>query len=116
MPGSIYISSDDDKSPDDDSGSEKEESNGECYDKETVSNQWMDVDNVHLKEEDKHILMSKDMWLNDNIINAAQKLLKCQFSYIGGFQDTILQSKLQFSIEDGEFIQIVNKNNNHWMV
>ena len=115
MPESIYISSDNDNSSDDDSGSQKEqESNGDG--KETVSNQWMDVDNVHLKQEDKQILISKDMWLNDNIINAAQKLLKCKFNYIGGFQDTILQSKLQFSIDDGEFIQILNKNNNHWIL
>lgn len=113
MPESIYIS--DDNCSEDDSGSEKEECR-ECHDRTTASNKWMDVDNVHLKQEDKEILMSKDMWLNDNIINAAQKLLKCQFNYIGGFQDTILQSKLQFSVESGEFIQILNKNNNHWIL
>lgn len=56
------------------------------------------------------------MWLNDNIINAAQKLLKSQFSHIGGFQDTLLQVHLQFLIEGGEFIQIINKNNNHWIL
>ena len=116
MPEPTHISSDDENSSDDDSGSEKEESNGECYDKKTVSNQWMDVGKVHLKQEVKQIPMPKDMWLNDNIINAAQKLLKCQFNYFGGFWDTILESKLQFSIEDGEFIQILNKNNNHWIL
>lgn len=118
MQEQIYVSSDDDdeNSSEDDSGSEQGESNRENHGKESTSNQWMEVDNIHLKQEDKQILMSEDMWLNDNIINAAQRLLKYQFNYIGGFQDTLLQSKLQFSIENGEFIQILNKNNNHWIL
>ena len=55
------------------------------------------------------------MWLDDLIINAAQNLLKVQFPHVGGFQDTILQKNLSFKIENGEFVQVLNKGGNHWI-
>ena len=49
---------------------------------------------------DKNILTS-GAWLNDKLINAAQYLLKNQFSCTGisGFQDTLLQITSTFEIE-----------------
>ncbi len=37
-----------------------------------ISSQWIRMDDIELKEEDKQILDSGEMWLNDNIMNAAQ--------------------------------------------
>ena len=79
------------------------------------SDTWMTIGNVQLKHDEEAILRSNDMWLNDLIINAAQHLLKVQFPHVGGFQDTILQKTLSFQIENGEFVQVLNKGGNHWI-
>lgn len=83
--------------------------------RDSTGNIWLRVENIILNNDDKDILLSKDLWLNDKIINAAQILLKKQFPEIPGFQDTLLQKKHKFSIMNGEFIQIINKDNNHWI-
>ena len=54
------------------------------------------IDDLGLYDTDKEILLSQSE-LTDNIINAAQILLSVQFSSIGGFQNTLLGSKLQFN-------------------
>ena len=78
-------------------------------------NFWLNVGNVKLTTEDQAILESSDMWLNDKIVNAAQILLSTQFPYISGFQDTLLQKNHQHPVLTGEFIQIVNERNTHWI-
>ena len=83
--------------------------------KETESDIWIKVGNHLLKGDEKSILLSSDMWLNDIIINAAQSPTKVKYPQIGGFQDTLLQWRLSFSVENGEFIQILNHGNNHWI-
>ena len=47
-------------------------------------------------------------WLTDNIINAAQKLLKDSYPFIGGLQVTTLAEVLAFKVEKGEFVQVLN--------
>ena len=54
-------------------------------------------------------------WLSDNVINAAQKLLKAKHSTIGGFQNTLLAKNMQFQIERGRFVQILNVSGSHWI-
>eukprot|EP00794_Sanderia_malayensis_P001791 gene1791-1996_t len=54
---------------------------------------WLQIGNIILTAEDRDILDSKDMWLNDKLINAAQILLTKQFPHIAGFQDTLLQAR-----------------------
>lgn len=78
-------------------------------------NFWLQVGNIKLTTEDQSILESNDMWLNDKIVNAAQILLSTQCSYICGFQDTLLQKNHQHPVLTGEFIQIVNERNAHWV-
>ena len=67
--------------------------------------------------EDMYILQSNTQWLNDNIINCAQKLLKTDYPNIQGFQNTQLGKKLSFKMIDWEhpFIQILHVNGNHWV-
>ena len=41
--------------------------------------------------------------------------MKTKFPLIEGFQDTLLQKKHAFEVVSGEFIQIINKSNSHWV-
>ena len=50
-------------------------------------------------------------WLPDNVINTAQKLLKARHCSIGGLQNSLLQ----FQIERGRFVQILNVSSSHWI-
>ena len=60
-------------------------------------------------------ILSTDEWLDDEIINAAQSLLKKQFSHIHGLQDTNLGSTLTFDIMRKEFVQILFTGEDHWL-
>lgn len=53
--------------------------------------------------------------MDDKIINAAQSLLKKQFSHICGLQDTNLGSTLTFDIMRKEFVQILFTGEYHWL-
>lgn len=79
------------------------------------SKSWLHIGKYHLKSDEKAIMLSKDMWLNDVIINAAQHLITKKYPHVGGFQDTILQRNLSFTVQNGEFVQILNKGGNHWV-
>ena len=61
------------------------------------------------------MLKSPNQWLDDDLINAAQYLLKKQNPSIDGFQSTILSFKFQMESKRTPFIQILNINNNHWI-
>ena len=73
---------------------------------------WIEC--LGLFETDREIVLSPTGWLNDRIINAAQTLLKNQFPELSGFQDVALGQVMNFTIEFGEFIQIVHSLN-HWV-
>ena len=78
---------------------------------------WVKIGSLILYTADKNILTSGD-WLNDKLINAAQYLLKNQFSCtsISGFQDTLLQITSTFEIEASRpFIQCLNLSGSHWI-
>ena len=51
----------------------------------------------------------------DNVIIAAQKLLKAKHSTIGGLQNTLLAQNMQFQIKTGRFVQILNVSESHWI-
>ena len=59
------------------------------------------------------ILTNANGWLDDTIIDAAQQLLKNQFGDIG-LQSVLLLRCLSVDIQQGEFVQVLNKSNNHW--
>ena len=67
---------------------------------------------------DKFVLQSSTQWINDNIINVAQTMIKRNVPSINGFQHTQLGKKLQFKIIDSKspFIQILHVSGNHWVV
>ena len=54
-------------------------------------------------------------WLTESVINAVQTLLKKSFPHVGRLQPTSLGETLGFAIARGEFIQILNISNHHWL-
>ena len=53
--------------------------------------------------------------LTDDLINAAQGLLKSQFPHINGLQEVGLGQTLSFAIQTEEFIQILHTGYCHWV-
>ena len=81
----------------------------------SVTSEKVWIECLGLFETDREIVLSPTGWLNDRIINAAQTLLKNQFPELSGFQDVGLGQVMNFTIEFGEFIQIVHSPLNHWV-
>ncbi|KAL5516139.1 hypothetical protein EMCRGX_G001410 [Ephydatia muelleri] len=76
---------------------------------------WMKFGEFQLYEADRSILENNQSWLNDNIINAAQTLLKSKYG-TPGLQNTVLAAALQGCIVGGEeFVQVLNSGGNHWL-
>ena len=67
-----------------------------------------------MDEADRENLLSPAGWLNDNVINAAQQLLSKQFPDLAGLQSTGLGLTMAFTVQDGEFLQILHSVN-HWV-
>ena len=67
-----------------------------------------------LLKKDKTIL-EQGKWLNDRIINGAQKLLKRQFPLIDGLHSTISIAANQADVLRGGAIQILHVDGNHWI-
>ena len=65
-------------------------------------------------EADKQSL-SDGKWLTDNIIDAAQALLRQAHPYIRGLESVSLGETLAFSVQRGDFVQILNVSNTHWI-
>lgn len=80
---------------------------------DSVSEPWAKELNLFQKEMD--ILRSKKEWINDDIINAAQHLLKDTNPALSGFQSTACGLILNFNSETREFVQILY-GENHWNV
>ena len=55
------------------------------------------------------------MWVDDQLITACQNILKGQHPAIGSLQPAMLASELAMEPQGGEFVQIVNLNENHWI-
>ena len=53
--------------------------------------------------------------LNDALINKAQTLLHEQFPGVGGLEDTTLGPIFMFSVQKGEFVQVLHDENIHWV-
>ena len=80
----------------------------------TKKDKWIQTSHYTLSGEDRALLLSPMGWLNDNLIVAAQNLLKNQSS-IPGFQDTCRGMTMAFDIQCGEFIQILHDGHGHWL-
>ena len=65
---------------------------------------------------DFDILKHSSGWLNDHLINAGQSLLKAKFPDTLGLQDVGRAQTCSFAEEEeGEFVQIINCFDDHWV-
>ena len=76
---------------------------------------WINNHLYSLMQSDRDVLLNITGWLNDDIVSAAQRLLKQMFPLGYGFQDTCLGMTYSFTIEYGEFIQVLHNGHNHWL-
>ena len=82
----------------------------------TTNNKWVTRCGVQLTTYHKNILSSQSEWLDDLIITASQNMLKKQYPHIKGLHATSLSQILEMvSPPDGEFVQVLNVTNNHWI-
>ena len=68
-----------------------------------------------LTESDYKIILDKDGWLNCDIIQKTHVYLQEVNPHIEGFQRPTLGIVRNFDIVSGEFIQILNTGNDHWV-
>ena len=80
--------------------------------KQTDVKMW--IPELELSSSDKEILLSPTAWLTDSIIDAAQNLLKKEFP-VPGLQSVGCGLTMTFAIQPGEFIQILNTGQGHWV-
>ena len=61
--------------------------------------------------------ISEGQWLSDNVITAAQFLIKKKFPDIKGLQSPLLGETLTFDVHPAgvEFVQVLNVSNSHWI-
>ena len=61
---------------------------------------------------DQKFLTGTD-WLNDELIDAGQELLKQQFEVVPGLQSVVLGRTLAFCVEPTEFVQVLHTGQGH---
>lgn len=76
---------------------------------------WKNCGGINLNIKHKNILLSCSAWLDDDLIGAAQSMLKQQHPEVGGLQLPILSEKFAMEPQTGEFVQLVNVHGSHWV-
>ena len=59
--------------------------------------------------------LTNGKWVTDNIINAYQQLLRNAYPHIGGLENTSVGETLAFTIQKGEFVQVLHVSGCHWI-
>ena len=83
------------------------------------SNEWLHNRLYILSYEDRNILLSKDEWLNDNLLDAAQKLICEEIGTPSTFQTVLNSSKKEiepFQAVNEEHVQLLHDGRNHWFL
>ena len=79
-----------------------------------ISKTWTKNRHYHLTEQNKNILQ-EDGWLNDNLMDAAQKLI-CK---VIGDMDSFLNSQKDstyYAVGNNEHLQQLHDGKNHWLL
>ena len=71
--------------------------------------------NFLLSEQDINVITNGE-WLTDHIIGTAQSVLRKQFPYISGVENTTLGPVFNFSLQKREFAQILYTGSHHWIL
>ena len=97
----------------------KKKSNATISEPQLKSNEWLHSRLYILSHEDKNILLSKDEWLNDNLLDAAQKLICEEIGTPSTFQTVLNSSKREiepFQAVNEEHVQLLHDGRNHWFL
>ena len=76
---------------------------------------WTTCCGINLKVKQKSILLSQRAWLDDQLIDAAQLMLKQQYPLIDGFQSPLFGDTLAMTPPDSEFVQVILICGDHWV-
>ena len=80
---------------------------------------WLSNEIYILKKEDQHLLLSKDAWLNDRIMDAAQKLI-CKETGTDESCQSVLNSEKKtidpFHPVSQDHVQLLHDGANHWFL
>jgi len=86
---------------------------------EIIEEPWLQNEMYILKKEDQQLLLTKDAWLNDRIMDAAQKLICKEIGTDGTYQ-SVLNSEKQtvdpFHPVSQEHVQLLHDGINHWFL
>ena len=74
---------------------------------------WLPSQTLYMNEKD---ILQSNRWLNDRIVNAAQNLLKEANPAVPGLQDVTCGLIMSFTVEAGEFVQILHNGKDHWVM
>ena len=80
---------------------------------------WLENEFYYLKNEGKNILMTKDVWLNNRIMDADQKLNCKGLGKMHIFQSVLnsqKRSNYPFRAVNNEPVQLLHDGNNHWLL
>ena len=80
-----------------------------------LSSEECEAQRVNALTKDDLAILAKNGWLTDNIINAAQALLKQQYPHINGLQNVVLGFTLGYIGQTEEFVQILHTGRGHWV-
>ena len=79
---------------------------------------WITNNVYHLKYSDRKILLSESAWLNDNLMDPAQKLICKSFGNLASWQPVLNWQRrgTPFHKEGEEHIQLMHDGTNHWLL
>ena len=80
---------------------------------------WLRNDLCHFHFEDEEILQSPTAWLNDRIMNAAQKLIYKKLGADDDYQSVLNVQKRQgapYRAVKNEHIQLLHDGSGHWLL
>ena len=86
---------------------------------EVTEEPWLRNEMYILKKEDQHLLLSKDAWLNDRIMDAAQKLICKEIGTDESYQSVLNSEKKTidpFHTPSQENVQLLHDGPNHWFL
>ena len=86
---------------------------------EVTEEPWLRNEMYILKKEDQYLLLSKDAWLNDRIMDAAQKLICKEIGTDESYQSVLNSEKKTidpFHPVSQEHVQLLHDGANHWFL
>ena len=86
---------------------------------EVTEEPWLRNEMYILKKEDQHLLLSKDAWLNDRIMDAAQKSICKEIGTDESYQSVPNSEKktiYPFHPVSQEHVQLLHDGANHWFL